>query len=771
NYNAHGWNCEFGFCGNEEVLEGGYPMPRAYRYGVGRAWPGDPFYAPNISPWTGGPLYGWPGTILPSEPRYNQWVWGTANANNQYMFYGEFKDVAPRDSFSVDWMIAYVYPKNPPFAWPPSDIPNIDNPVVQDQLSPILNYGDVAAIVSEGGFILPETPIAPPLTIVPGNQEVTITWSDVNVNTPDAYYGFLQDNPELDPDGVYREYDFEGFRLYRSFVAPSDSHSELLADFSIGGGNLQFYYIDTQNSDIPLYRMENGMKVWYAVVPYDRNYDPAAGEFSLPDPASGKTWNRVGAGLFTVQPRSDASNYKPAELSSVAYVEPGTAASTVSPSIFATLAGSDYMLTEAPVYLEPTIDFNLVPIINEKITSAMTMNLVVTDWGPNGYRSGRRYIALADANGNIIDDSAPFIVVRNGGDKGRLPVRYSFGMSSEGATLAMTAGYVSDRSNGDMHTQIDLGGYAGATVDFGNWRWGWSYDGPSYDGSGAWAAMVKSGQFVVTFASGGSGVTATVVNTVRGESVPFSPYLEEGWGFVPPGVSAEDMMYDWGMAWSGPDNETTPQADRADMLVESLPVGNTEDFDLWVNGQFWHFSNVTSMPSANTVMTVRSAFGNWNGDGTQFNQSPDVIQPGDRWQIVVSPYSLNPDDADLSKIRVVPNPYLASSFLDLSPDSRRIEFVNLPDKCTIRIYSLGGHLVNVLNHIGASRFGWGNYQDQDRLNVDGEPRAFTGYDNHGGTEPWNLRNRFGQTVASGLYFFHVTDARGKTFIGKFYVIN
>ena len=100
---------------------------------------------------------------------------------------------------------------------------------------------------------------------------------------------------------------------------------------------------------------------------------------------------------------------------------------------------------------------------------------------------------------------------------------------------------------------------------------------------------------------------------------------------------------------------------------------------------------------------------------------------------------------------------------------RSVEFINLPDRCTIRIYTLGGNLVNVLNHIGANRQGWGNYTDWDRL-TNSQPYEYTGYDNHSGTEPWNLRNRFGSTVASGLYFYHVTDSRGKTYTGKFYVV-
>ena len=147
---------------------------------------------------------------------------------NSYNFYSEFHDFAPRDSFSIDGVIMWCYPANPPFVMPQSVITEIDNPEVQTQLQPFLDYADVASIVRGGGYVLPETPKPPVLTIIPGDKEVTITWSDVNVNTPDAYYQFLQDNPSLDPNGLYREYDFEGYRLYRSYVGPSDSHSEQL---------------------------------------------------------------------------------------------------------------------------------------------------------------------------------------------------------------------------------------------------------------------------------------------------------------------------------------------------------------------------------------------------------------------------------------------------------------------------------------------------------------------------------------------------------------
>ena len=202
-----------------------------------------------------------------------------------------------------------------------------------------------------------------------------------------------------------------------------------------------------------------------------------------------------------------------------------------------------------------------------------------------------------------------------------------------------------------------------------------------------------------------------------------------------------------------------------------MAADNTDIFGLYINGTVFEIGEITAMPSVGDKFTFTTTFGEWNDDQTVFTQYPEAPWLGDKWQIDINPMTLDPDSADLSKIMVVPNPYLASSFLDLSPDSRRIEFVNLPARCTVRIYSLGGHLVNVLNHIGADRHGWGNYMDWDRLDAESNPKPLSGWDNHSGSEAWNLRNRFGQTVASGLYFFHVTDTRGETQTGRFYIVN
>ena len=112
----------------------------------------------------------------------------------------------------------------------------------------------------------------------------------------------------------------------------------------------------------------------------------------------------------------------------------------------------------------------------------------------------------------------------------------------------------------------------------------------------------------------------------------------------------------------------------------------------------------------------------------------DVVEAG---QFLERPY-------DLSEVHTVPDPYLATSQYDLSPTTKQLMFVNLPETATIRIYSLTGVLVDIVNHDDVSG---------------------------GGRAVWDLRNRNNQFVASGVYFFHVVTPEGDTHVGKFTVVN
>jgi len=89
---------------------------------------------------------------------------------------------------------------------------------------------------------------------------------------------------------------------------------------------------------------------------------------------------------------------------------------------------------------------------------------------------------------------------------------------------------------------------------------------------------------------------------------------------------------------------------------------------------------------------------------------------------------------------VVPNPYIAHAEWENWADERRIEFIHLPDKATVRIYTLSGDLVVILDH-----------------------------DNGSGTAAWDIQSVNDQAVAPGIYYYHVDSPYGEK-IGKFAII-
>jgi hypothetical protein len=105
-------------------------------------------------------------------------------------------------------------------------------------------------------------------------------------------------------------------------------------------------------------------------------------------------------------------------------------------------------------------------------------------------------------------------------------------------------------------------------------------------------------------------------------------------------------------------------------------------------------------------------------------------------------------EADMDKIKVVPNPYVISAAWDearlgntpFGEPIRNIAFTHLPTPCTIKIFTVDGDLVQTLEHTSQS-----------------------------GREEWNLLTSERRTVASGIYFYHVKSAIGEK-VGRFAII-
>jgi len=107
--------------------------------------------------------------------------------------------------------------------------------------------------------------------------------------------------------------------------------------------------------------------------------------------------------------------------------------------------------------------------------------------------------------------------------------------------------------------------------------------------------------------------------------------------------------------------------------------------------------------------------------------------------------------SNLDRIVVVPNPYVAAASWEsrLPPGilsgrgERKIQFIHLPKKCTIRIYTVRGYLVRALEHDSPIDYG---------------------------AESWDLKTKDGMDAAYGLYFYHIDAGDLGEKLGKFAII-
>lgn len=113
---------------------------------------------------------------------------------------------------------------------------------------------------------------------------------------------------------------------------------------------------------------------------------------------------------------------------------------------------------------------------------------------------------------------------------------------------------------------------------------------------------------------------------------------------------------------------------------------------------------------------------------------------------------------NVGQVAAVPNPYRGDiAYYSYNPpwekpagqrerwmeQDRRIQFINLPEQCEIRIYSIAGDLVATIQHSDPTK----------------------------GYEDWNLTSSVGQAISSGLYLFTAEDQRtSQVQVGKFVII-
>ncbi len=105
----------------------------------------------------------------------------------------------------------------------------------------LLGKARVAQAVFDGGFLLPFAPEPPEFFLVPGDNQVTVLWRpSVSETTGDPYYQLASDPTNSLYDPNYRQFDVEGYRVYRGRVDAPNSLT-LLAQFDYGGTVISDY--------------------------------------------------------------------------------------------------------------------------------------------------------------------------------------------------------------------------------------------------------------------------------------------------------------------------------------------------------------------------------------------------------------------------------------------------------------------------------------------------------------------------------------------------
>ncbi|MFH1198044.1 MAG: hypothetical protein V1720_20240 [bacterium] len=548
----------------------------------------------------------------------------------------------------------------------------------------IYNSLEAAKTVVNFNFEISKPPAAPALSAVAGDESVTLYWDDKSEKSLDKFSG---------------EYDFEGYRLYRS-QDKGVTWSQLvdcdLVNFNGFDTGLKYSYVDTD--------VTNGFEYWYSITAYDRGDSSIA---SLESP-KGSTIGVIN--LVSVIPQSAAIGFAPVSAGNVLNIGTGNSnyVVEVNPTNNNSLGGNQYELGFGYVTKKEKGNFNTelqivirdenktypsaygIEFLEDKqITIIDLLTGEYLERYPRNYVSGGKYnvsdglqFVITDPDPNADPELLPqpgdymtvkfaSTVVRNSSDT-VLALR----AINVGQTLATDDGVLFTLNPPEIIQNVSrIGGTDPVEITF----------------SVSDETLVKKNTYLVS--TEGKGIN----NNEEFTSVVVRDELQTS-------IASFDTLYN----------------------LDSFEFDGLEG-----NIEF----NSNSAPSAGNIFSVTTVV---------------PIQPTlkDRYQFGVNESSINSQSIqdNISKIKVVPNPYIVSSLYEpeygelRKEPLRQIQFINLPNECTIYIYTVDADLVKTLHHSAAN-----------------------------GTETWDLRAEAGREIAPGIYIYHV-QAQGTEYLSRFAII-
>jgi hypothetical protein len=534
-------------------------------------------------------------------------------------------------------------------------------------------------------FEISKPPATPTLSAHAGDGRVTLFWNDVAERSKDNYSG---------------EYDFEGYRLYKSAdkglhwdqwdrnVDPSVGIDPVpLARFDLKNNSgldagLQYSYTDTN--------VVNGLLYWYTITAYDRG-DASIESLESPRGNSPDALNTV-----AVTPQSKATGRTPVSSGGAEHIGRGASnyVLEVQPIDQDSLADREYQVKFTYVQRTDrgTLKTQIVPIISDSAkteaknygvefitpTSCHLIDMNTGDYigsDPRSYRSGTTYslnsgmrIRVEDPDpaaaaqflpkeGDYISLNYAAFVTRNGADTVIAPQPFLIDKpcaTSDGVIFKLVPPEI-------IQSVSRVGGTDPFEIAFS------VSDETLVKKNSYWISVFQNGRDAA-----GNGFVSLLITNAAGDTTA-ADSLNNSDTFEFNGIQ--------GNVTFASDSPPSPGNAYALETVVPVPPGVLDSYRFRINGA--------------VVATVQAK-------------------------------------NELERIKVVPNPYLVSSLYEpeygelRKEPLRQLQFINLPQECTIHIFTVAGDRIKTIEHSTAN-----------------------------GTEVWDLRAEGGREIASGVYLYIV----------------
>jgi len=577
-----------------------------------------------------------------------------------------------------------------------------------DSLVHLAKLANQAQFIYDQGWLLPGPPVAPNITLVPGDNQVRIVWDNLPEKTPDPYWQKVaSDTTKPGWDPKYRGYDLEGYIVYRSrngsdwrIVAQCDVPDSITFKYPPGGDSLgtpDSLWIKATDSGLFYSVLDttvtNGFIYYYCVTAYSWNYQTTQWDSLHRTPV---TWDTIilRSGLatnHTTVPRWEAPNY-------------------VMPTTKVVTAVGDTTDTLTPHHVLAGLTVRASVAVPGQVTKdTYELRFLGPVYGGNASSSIYRYLVTDTRNDSVVIDTTSFIYTVGNKLTRALP-------AFNGLALNCTLRLAAPSKALDSAYVIRSAQYPAESVKAkaGSFTNTWAFRGSDFKIVWTNAPGYMTAK-VLDVTHGGVEVPKVRPGSVVQES------LANGWAFLKKNFSTPTDTLSGRVAIiyiCGGYVEVKPSGDSLSSLFSSIHDGDT-----------WY------------------AVGH-KADGTApfYNAYYALSVPGKA--DTVTKVKLN--------VKVVPNPYVVFDAWEKTSDVRFVRFTHLPNTCTIRIYTMAGDLVKVIKHT-----------DTKTLPLDQGGTETWDFTNE---SPGSTGTAIsGQLIASGVYIYHVQSPVGEC-VGKFAVI-